>query len=140
MKVTRKQLEDALTRLNNLYGRGDIVAIDETTNTVHVKLQYGSAKYGYRLDGSTVYYRGHQARVEVEHPERISLSDHEVKTVMLPWQKQGLQQTATGYGGKLTTSKMVKYNGRWQRVYCMCYSNSGTCYILVKGKKIIVDD
>lgn len=46
------------------------------------------------------------------------------------------QQTANGYGGKLKTSYMIKLdNGyRWYRVYCMCYSNSGSIYIQSKGK------
>ena len=70
---------------------------------------------------------------------RLDLSEHEVKEVLLPWQRMGLQETATGYGGKLTTSKKVYYNGRWYRIYCMCYSNSGTCYILSKGRQIIVN-
>ena len=69
----------------------------------------------------------------------LYIDDLESKEVLLPWQKAGLMQTATGYGSKLVTSKMVKYAGRWRRVYCMCYSNSGTCYILVKGKQITVN-
>lgn len=47
----------------------------------------------------------------------------------LEWQVQGLQETATGYGARLTTTKQVYFNGRWMRVYCACWSNNGTCYI-----------
>lgn len=45
------------------------------------------------------------------------------------------QQTASGYGSKLQTSYMIQLVGhsRWYRVYCMCYSNSGSCYIVRKG-------
>lgn len=39
---------------------------------------------------------------------------------------------ASGYGSRIPTQYMVKYNNRWHRVYCICYSNSGTLYI---GKK-----
>lgn len=48
------------------------------------------------------------------------------------WQDQGLIYTASGYGSRIPTAYMVKYNGRWRRVYCICYSNSGTLFI---GKK-----
>jgi hypothetical protein len=54
-------------------------------------------------------------------------------TNRLWWQKQGLQKTSTGYGGKIETEKMLKIGKRLYRVYCMIYSNSGSCYILKKG-------
>jgi hypothetical protein len=53
----------------------------------------------------------------------------------LQWQRAGLQQTATGYGSKLTTSRMLQHGGRLCRVYCYCYSNSGTCYVIIKGDR-----
>jgi len=68
----------------------------------------------------------------------ISLCDYPTKEKLLWWQERGLMETATGYGNKLRTSRMIHYVGRWRRVYCRCYSNSGTCYIIVKGKEIIV--
>lgn len=54
------------------------------------------------------------------------------------YHKQGLQQTASGYGSKLTNSFKTWFRGRWYRVYTMCYSNSGTCYIIVKGERLIL--
>lgn len=47
--------------------------------------------------------------------------------------------TATGYGRKLPTTRMVRLPGnpRWRRVYCCCYSNVGTCYV-TDGKNWIV--
>jgi len=48
-------------------------------------------------------------------------------------------QTATGYGSKIPTAYMLRYAGRWYRVYVMQYSNSGTAYILVKGEQLILD-
>ena len=51
----------------------------------------------------------------------------------------GLQQTATGYGEKLSTDWMVRHNGRDKRVYCVCHSNIGTLFIISKGKQEIVD-
>jgi hypothetical protein len=45
------------------------------------------------------------------------------------WHGLGLNETATGYGRKLTTPLQVKWNGRWRRVYLCQISNSGTAYI-----------
>lgn len=56
------------------------------------------------------------------------------------WHKQGLQQTASGYGGKLTTRYKTEYNGRLYRVYVMCYSNVGTAYIIVNGERKILQN
>lgn len=55
--------------------------------------------------------------------------DVPAKIEELPWQKLGLQETATGYGSALTTRYMVKYRNRWRRVYCCQFANSGTLYL-----------
>lgn len=39
-------------------------------------------------------------------------------------------QTRTGYGSKLPTEHMVHFEGRWRRVYAICYSNAASHYIL----------
>lgn len=57
----------------------------------------------------------------------------------LPWQSQGLQQTATGYGRKLTTPYMVRVGRYWRRVYNTCFSNSGTLWIQEGDHKRVVD-
>lgn len=46
---------------------------------------------------------------------------------------------ADGYGGKIPTRHMLRYAGRWRRVYVMCYSNSGTAYVIVKGAVTVLD-
>jgi hypothetical protein len=51
-----------------------------------------------------------------------------VKETETPWKGR----TASGYGSALPTPYMVRYNGRWQRVKVICYSNAGSAYI---GKK-----
>jgi hypothetical protein len=38
-------------------------------------------------------------------------------------------RTQTGYGGRIPTEYMIRWRGRWHRVLCMIYSNSGTLYI-----------
>ena len=51
-----------------------------------------------------------------------------------------LSYTASGYGDKIPTEYMVRvFNQRWHRVYCICHSNVGTCYVVIKGKNYIVD-
>ena len=57
------------------------------------------------------------------------------------WHKQGLQQTASGYGKKLTTSTCVKLaDGKLRRVYVTCYSNAGSAWINLKGERVFLHD
>jgi hypothetical protein len=58
------------------------------------------------------------------------------KTKLLWWQDQGLSYTASGYGSKIPTSKMVYYESKWRRVYARCYSNCATTFIVSGGKQI----
>lgn len=51
------------------------------------------------------------------------------------YHKRGLMQTASGYGSKLVTSKMLKVGKRLHRIYVVCYSNAGSAYIIRKGKR-----
>lgn len=53
----------------------------------------------------------------------------ECKIKRMWFQEQGLQYTASGYGAKIPTQYMVKWNGKWRRVYCKISNNIGTCYI-----------
>lgn len=55
----------------------------------------------------------------------------------------GLQWTATGYGSRIPSRTMVRFNGRWRRVYVRIYSNTGTAYIgrlAATGEQLIVRD
>ena len=61
----------------------------------------------------------------------------------LAWQRRGLQQTATGYGSKLTTEHMVKVEGGrdvWRRVYAVCYSNAASFFVMLDYKRVFVRD
>lgn len=69
----------------------------------------------------------------------ISIDEKDLIYSPLPWQKMGLQQTASGYGRKLTTTKKYRLNGRLYRVYCCQYSNSGTAYIIVDKECIVLN-
>lgn len=64
----------------------------------------------------------------------------ESKEAPLWWQTRGLYYTATGYGRRIPTTQMVKYNGRWRRVYCCIFSNIGTCYIGKLSDSMIITD
>ena len=54
--------------------------------------------------------------------------------------KAGLQYTASGYGSKIPTTWMIILAGSKirRRVYCMIYSNSGSCYFMYKKERIFV--
>jgi hypothetical protein len=41
-------------------------------------------------------------------------------------------QTRGGYGNRLPTHYQVRWNKRWYRVLCFCWSNNGTTYIRAK--------
>lgn len=53
----------------------------------------------------------------------------EGKEAPLDWQIMGLQETASGYGRRLTTRYMVRFKGRWRRIYACQIGNAGTLYI-----------
>lgn len=65
-------------------------------------------------------------------------SDNDLVEAPLWWHTKGLQQTATGYGRKLTTSRKIHYNGKLYRIYCTCFSNAGSCWFVAKNRKIYV--
>lgn len=68
-----------------------------------------------------------------------SLSEIPHKEAPLWWHKQGLSYTASGYGRKIPSARMVKLPGsdRWRRVYVCIYGNAGTAYV-TSGKDWIV--
>lgn len=47
-------------------------------------------------------------------------------------------QTVSGYGGKIPTRYMLKYNNTWHRVYMMQYGNAGTPFICVRGEDLVL--
>lgn len=52
--------------------------------------------------------------------------------------KAGLSYTASGYGSKIPNPTMVRYLGRWRRIYTTIWSNAGTSWIVVNGQRHIV--
>lgn len=77
---------------------------------------------------------------------QIQYADEVVGTYTLhrrPVPKRGMLQLAPGqgadgYGKKITTDICLKFRGekKERRVYCICFSNSGTCYVVVNGKPL----
>ncbi len=49
-------------------------------------------------------------------------------------------QTVSGYGGAVPSRFMVKYDGRWHRVYMLVYCNSGSPYIKKNGETLHLDN
>jgi hypothetical protein len=60
----------------------------------------------------------------------------------MPHHLCGLSWTATGYGGKIPSTRMIRIEGEkvWRRVYVMVYSNSGTAYVVIKGQNHVIRD
>lgn len=64
--------------------------------------------------------------------------------------KAPYNRSVSGYGNKLPTSWMLQlarpmkpgqsFTRRWHRVYVICYSNSGSAYVLVGGKRKFLND
>jgi hypothetical protein len=53
----------------------------------------------------------------------------EAKESLLPWQRRNAFYTASGYGPRTPSPYMIKWEGRWRRVYVACFSNAGTAYV-----------
>lgn len=69
-------------------------------------------------------------------------SRDELVDAPLWYHKKGLQQTASGYGSKLTSRYKINFNGKYYRLYTTIYSNSGyyrSTWFKVKGRTIYVD-
>lgn len=69
---------------------------------------------------------------------RIDCERYQMVDSPLWFHERGLSETASGYGKKLTTSLKIWLDGKFYRVYCCCFSNAGTCYIIHRNKRIIV--
>lgn len=55
------------------------------------------------------------------------------------WHRRGLQETATGYGARLTMSRKIHFEGRLRRLYCTIYSNNGSVWFETRGRRIYVN-
>lgn len=70
----------------------------------------------------------------------VYIDNGKLENFPLSWQKTGYHQTKSGYGAKLTTPFKTRYNGKLYRVYCRCYGNAGTLYVISNGKQLILNN
>jgi hypothetical protein len=54
------------------------------------------------------------------------------------WHRQGLIQTSSGYGGKLTSRYKISLDGKLRRLYHTCYGNAASTWFTLKGEKVHV--
>jgi hypothetical protein len=48
-------------------------------------------------------------------------------------------RSRSGYGSKIPSSwELCLDDKRWRRVYVVCWSNSGSAYVLVNGKRLFL--
>jgi hypothetical protein len=61
---------------------------------------------------------------------------YDTKDAPLRFHRAGLSETASGYGKRLRSPRMIRLHGetRWRRVYVVCYSNAGSAYVVIKGE------
>ena len=65
--------------------------------------------------------------------------EYSIEDRPLWWHLKGLSQTASGYGKKLTSSRVLRLaDGRVRRVYVTIYSNAGTAWIVLDGQRRII--
>jgi hypothetical protein len=62
-----------------------------------------------------------------------------VTNIAVPRMPVSRSRTVSGYGGMIATHHMIKYAGRWHRVYAMVYGNSGSLYIKTKNGDLFLD-
>ncbi len=72
---------------------------------------------------------------------RIFLGDYHKELLYDPpeWMSRGLQETASGYCKRLNSGYKISFNGKLYRLYTTIFSNNGTTWFVVKGRKIYVD-
>ncbi len=70
--------------------------------------------------------------------ERIYCDQSELVYSPPEWMRRGLQESRTGYGARLNSGLKIHYNGKLYRLYTTIYSNNGTTWFTVKGRKICV--
>ena len=71
---------------------------------------------------------------------RIYTVDHraDLEHSPTPWQKLGLQETASGYGMRLNSGYKINFCGKLYRVYVTQFSNAGSCWFKCNGRTIFV--
>ena len=69
-----------------------------------------------------------------------------IETIRRPlwWHKAGLSFTASGYGARIPSDRMVRLAGDrpgiFRRVYVTIYSNAGTAWVVRNGARVVLPD
>jgi hypothetical protein len=149
----QKNADDVVSEMQADYGPGArIVSCGNETF-------FGIPNYGSKLKGDCITYfilYDPMETIAEKHAYSFLHSDGDLITgaswnlksgltfptreKLLPWQARGLMYTRTGYGKKIPTTKQLFILGRWRRVYCDIFSNSGVCYVIVDGQEVNVND
>jgi hypothetical protein len=146
-KLKEVQTMRYVPRMVNGYafcGRTEVM-VTNANEAQFVSFQGDYAKF--RIGGK--YYR--QLLVACEQTTVRAFDDSDVEGGLYPriyanredllsdplwYHVQGLSQTATGYGAKLTNAYKVFFGGRFYRVYTTIYGNAGSSWFVAKGRKI----
>lgn len=78
-------------------------------------------------------------------PVKYLLDHFQATFIRKPVPRYGMMQLApgqspTGYGKKISANYMAVIGKQKHRVYCVCYSNSGSLYVFVKGEAFYLRD
>lgn len=68
----------------------------------------------------------------------VSAEISELIDAPLWWHSQGLSQTSSGYGAKLTTRYKISLDGKRRRLYSTCYGNAASVWFMLNGSKVHV--
>jgi hypothetical protein len=71
----------------------------------------------------------------------LDIQDYRLRLAPVATNRPRPGQGVFGYGSKISTDLILQLRGerRWRRVYCCQWSNSGTCYAVVRGERRIVE-
>jgi hypothetical protein len=100
-----------------------------------------TAKEVYHLDPGFKNFTDADVEAHGAIPGAGSLYADRTELIHAPtaWQKQGLCQTASGYGAKLNSGYKISFNGKVYRIYVTCYGNAGSSWFKVRGRQIFVN-
>ena len=86
---------------------------------------------------NTVFLQGKSVRKD-DSFDSLWTKERLVKDSPLPHHVAGLSFTRTGYGSRIPTRQKVFFNGKWRRIYCRVFSNTGTRYLRTTDKSEVI--
>lgn len=100
-------------------------------------LGFDTARGVYAFD--VLYYEQRRDDAMTRLETRLDYTDPRLVEAVRTTEVPGNPYAATGYGPRIPTRYMIRYAGRWRRVYVMQYANSGSAYIRVLGDDCFLD-